>query len=397
MAEAKAGGTVAVVWSEYNQSTQRFDVHLGGRSSTGGKLDDLAVFPDALDQTSPVVSSGAGRTMMLWTEGPQDSPKIRMTIINDASKAVIATLPLATGTAPSAAFDGKEWLAAWQTPSGLIRFALLNSDGVAIASGTTAPETQSTSLVQTIPAVVWSGKTFFLTWHEAVAAAAPGLPASETISVATINGSGVASATIPLDSAGAGLDSPSIAANGSRILVKGDVVNDLVAISEEPNVRMMGSESAYGQRAGERRAERLSHRAAHCANVRLPARTVRCPARTVRCPARTVRCPARTVRCPARTVRCPARTVRCPARTVRCPARTVRCPARTVRCPARTVRCPARTVRCPARTVRCPARTVRCPARTVRCPARTVRHLARIVRHSARTVRHTAATLRYPG
>src|SRR5207302_321114 len=169
------------------------------------------------DQTSPVIAAGSGRTMSLWEEGPPDSAKIRMTIFDDASKGVIATLPLAAGSAPSLAFDGKEWLAAWQSPSGIIRFALINSDGSTIASGAMPAETTSSSL-QTAPAVAWSGKTFLVTWRERIAPGSGLLP-GERIEVATVDTAGVVSPSKTLDGADTGLAAPSVAASGSRLLV----------------------------------------------------------------------------------------------------------------------------------------------------------------------------------
>ncbi|MEA2338529.1 MAG: hypothetical protein QOE82_2536, partial [Thermoanaerobaculia bacterium] len=114
VAERRADGSGAIGWSEFNASTQHFEIHLG-KTIQGVMLAERAVFPDAFDQSSPAIAGGTGRTMALWEEGPGDSLKIRMTIIDDASKAVIATLPLASGSAPSVAFDGKEWLATWQS------------------------------------------------------------------------------------------------------------------------------------------------------------------------------------------------------------------------------------------------------------------------------------------
>src|SRR5207302_3248588 len=169
------------------------------------------------DQTSPVIAAGSGRTMSLWEEGPPDSAKIRMTIFDDASKGVIATLPLAAGSAPSLAFDGKEWLATWQSPSGVIRFALINSDGSTVASGAMPAETPSSSR-QTSPAVAWSGKTFYVTWRETVAPG-PGLFPGDRIELATVDAAGVTSASRTLDGAEGGLAAPSVAANGSRLLV----------------------------------------------------------------------------------------------------------------------------------------------------------------------------------
>jgi hypothetical protein len=215
-AERRSDGSLAVAWSEYNQSTRHTEIHLGGKSSQGGRLSDRAVFADDLDQTSPVIAAGLGRTMALWEEGPAESPKIRMTIFNDATKSLIATLPLAAGSAPSVAFDGKEWLATWQS-SGVIRFALINSDGSVLASGAMPAETLNSS-VQAAPAVAWSGKSFFVTWRETVAPGA-GVVAGERIEVATVNTAGVASASRTLDATSAGLAAPSIAANGSHLLV----------------------------------------------------------------------------------------------------------------------------------------------------------------------------------
>lgn len=213
-ADRRADGSVAVAWSEYNQATRRFEVHLGGRNGKGAALTERVVFATGLDQMSPVVSTGAGRTMTLWTEGTTE-PKVRMTIVDEASKAVIATLPLAAGMTPSVVFDGKEWLAAWRSLSGVIRFAVINRDGNATASGA-MPATPA--IFQSAPAVAWSGKTFFLTWHEAVAAGAGLLP-GERIEVATIDAAGVTSAPLTLDNADSALAPPSIAGSGDRVLV----------------------------------------------------------------------------------------------------------------------------------------------------------------------------------
>jgi len=219
-AEGRLDGTVAAAWTEYNQSTKHLEVHLGGTTGNPAKLPERVVFATGLDQTSPAIASGAGRTMVLWTEGP----KIRMTIV-DLSKAVIATLPLATGTAPSVAFDGREWLVAWQSSPapGVVEFAVVNSDGDILSSGAMP----ATSVVQWAPAVAWSGKVFFATWRESVDAL-PGLPSFDRIQVATITVAGVPSISSTLDFADAGLVSPSIASNGDHVLVSwGRPVNTL--------------------------------------------------------------------------------------------------------------------------------------------------------------------------
>jgi hypothetical protein len=216
VAERRADGSLAVAWSEYNQSTKHTEIHLGGKSGQA-RVPDRAVFADDFDQTSPAIAAGLGRTMAVWEEGPAASSTVRMTIVNDATKSVIATLPLGAGSAPSVAFDGREWLAAWQSPFGVIRFALINSEGSVMASGAMPAETINSS-TQTTPAVAWSGKSFFVTWRESVAAGAGTVP-GERIEIATVNTAGVASASRTIDRADAGLGAPSIAANGSRLLV----------------------------------------------------------------------------------------------------------------------------------------------------------------------------------
>lgn len=216
-AEKRTDGSIAVAWSEYNQTTKHTEIRMGGRGSRGDVLTQRAVFADDFDQALPAIAAGAGRTMVLWEEGPAESSKIRMAIVNDATKSVIATLQLAAGSAPSVAFDGKEWLAAWQSPSGLIRFALLNSDGNSIGSGTMPLETLSSSS-QSSPAVAWSGKRFLMTCRETVAIA-PFLFPGERIDVATVDTAGVVSASTTLDFAEAGLAAPSVAASTNRMLV----------------------------------------------------------------------------------------------------------------------------------------------------------------------------------
>jgi hypothetical protein len=57
-----------------------------------------------------------------------------------------------------------------------------------------------------------------VTWHES-GAGAPGLPATDSIEVATVNAAGVSSSPLPFDSADAGFGLPSIASNGDRVLV----------------------------------------------------------------------------------------------------------------------------------------------------------------------------------
>jgi hypothetical protein len=216
-AEKRTDGSIAVSWSEYNQTTKHTEIRMGGRGSRGELLTQRAVFADDFDQALPAMAAGAGRTILLWEEGPVESSKIRMAIVNDATKSIVATLQLAAGSAPSVAFDGKEWLAAWQSPSGVIRFALLNSDGNSIGSGTMPLETPSSSS-QSSPAVAWSGKRFLVTWRETVAIA-PFLFPGERIDVATVDTAGVVSASTTLDFAEAGLASPSVAASGNRMLV----------------------------------------------------------------------------------------------------------------------------------------------------------------------------------
>ncbi|HSY49051.1 MAG TPA: hypothetical protein VLC46_09580 [Thermoanaerobaculia bacterium] len=219
-AESRADGAMTAAWSAYNQSTKHFEVHIGGLSK-GVSLPEHVVFRTALDQGSPAMAEGAGRTMVVWPEGPAASSTIRGTVVDDLSGAVIATLPLAEGTAPSVAFDGQEWLAAWQSADGVNRFAVVNRDGDPIASGALP----ANSVVQSSPAVAWSGNAFFATWRETVVASL-GLPAYDRIQFATINTSAVPSASLTLDFAYAGLTVPSIASNGSRALVSWGTTSD---------------------------------------------------------------------------------------------------------------------------------------------------------------------------
>ncbi|HXA16890.1 MAG TPA: hypothetical protein VN380_07860 [Thermoanaerobaculia bacterium] len=223
-AERRVDGALTVAWTEYSQFTKQFEVHLGGIDSKGARLDDRVVFATALDQGSPVITAGAGRTMILWTEGAE--PKIRMTIVDDLSGALIATLPLPPGVAPSAAFDGKEWIVTWQSgaESPVVRFAIVNSDGFVLSSGA-VPATSTASPAQSAPAAAWSGKAFFLTWLES---AAPGQTAANRVQLSTINAAGVPSAPVTLDSADVLPGSPSIASNGGHVLVSwGRPVNTL--------------------------------------------------------------------------------------------------------------------------------------------------------------------------
>ncbi|MGA8809783.1 MAG: hypothetical protein WB973_18075 [Thermoanaerobaculia bacterium] len=216
-AEKRTDGSTWVAWSEYNSSTKHTEIHLGGKGSNGELIADRAVLAGDADQTSPVIAASLGRTIALWEEGPAGSPKIRMTIVDNATKSVMATSPLGAGSGPSVAFDGKEWLAAWQSASGIIRFAIINNDGDVIASSAMPAETPNSSL-QAAPAVAWSGKTFFVTWRETIAPGSGLLP-GERIEVATVSTAGVASPARTLDGAEGGLAAPSLAANGSRLLV----------------------------------------------------------------------------------------------------------------------------------------------------------------------------------
>jgi hypothetical protein len=223
-AERRVDGALTVAWTEYSQVTKQFEVHLGGIDSKGARLTDRVVFATALDQGSPVMTAGAGRTMILWTEGTE--PKIRMSIVDDLSGALIATLPLPSGVAPSAAFNGKEWIVTWQSgaDSGVVRFAIVNSDGFVLSSGA-VPATSTASPAQSAPAAAWSGKAFFLTWLES---AAPGQTAVNRVQLSTINAAGVPSAPVTLDSADVLPGSPSIACNGGHVLVSwGRPVNTL--------------------------------------------------------------------------------------------------------------------------------------------------------------------------
>jgi hypothetical protein len=201
----RADGSVTAAWTEFNQSNKHFAVRIGGIDSKGIRVADRVVFAEAVDQGSPVLSAGAGRTMILWPEGTE--PKIRVGIIDDLSGALIATLSLPSGIAPSAAFNGKEWLVTWQSSEDSVaRFAIVNSDGFVLSSGA-APATTA-SPAQSAPAAAWSGKAFFLAWLE-----------SNRVQLSTINAAGVPSAPVTLDSADAFRGSPSIASNGGRVLV----------------------------------------------------------------------------------------------------------------------------------------------------------------------------------
>lgn len=223
-AERRVDGSLTVAWSEYSQFTKQVEVHLGGIDSKGARVADRVVFATALDQGSPVIAAGAGRTMILWTEGTE--PKVRMTIVDDLSGALIATLSLPPGLAPSAAFNGKEWIVTWQSgvDSGVVRFAIVNSDGFVLSSGA-VPATSTASPAQSAPAAAWSGKAFFLTWLES---APPGQTAANRVQLSTISASGVPSAPITLDSVDVLPGSPSIAGNGGHVLVSwGRPVNTL--------------------------------------------------------------------------------------------------------------------------------------------------------------------------
>jgi hypothetical protein len=216
--ERRSDGSIAAAWTEYNQATTHFEVHLGGMTAKGARLPDRAVFATAFDQPSPVMAAGAGRTIVLWTEGT-DPAKIRMTIVDDASKTVIATLPLANGVAPAVIFDGKEWLVTWQSrvDSAVVQFAFVNSDGGVLVSGTMPSIAASPiALSQTSPAVAGSGAAFFVAWRES---APRGQPAADRIQLSTISAAGAPSLPLTLDSADAALAPPSVASNGNRVLV----------------------------------------------------------------------------------------------------------------------------------------------------------------------------------
>jgi len=214
-AERRSDGSVGAVWAEYSKAANHSQVHLGGLTNQGTKLADRVVFASAADQTSPIVSAGAARSMLLWTEGALESPKIRMTIVDDATNAVIATLPLAAGIAPSAAFDGKEWLVALESTAttSAVQFAIVNSDGAVLSSGSMPVSTATP--VHSEPSVAWSGKSFFLMWRES---AAPGQPLADRIELSAISAGGAASAPLTLDSVDGALGLPSLASNGDRVL-----------------------------------------------------------------------------------------------------------------------------------------------------------------------------------
>jgi len=223
VAERRSDGATTVAWSAFDVLTKRPLVHLGGMNSKGVKLADRFAFDTALDQGTPAISSGVGRTMILWPEGPPESSKIRMTIFDDSTEALIATLPIATGSAPSAAFDGQEWLVSWQSPAGVIQFAIINRDGNAMASGSMP----ATSGIQSAPAVAWSGKVFFVVWRESVVPL-PGVPAIDRIQAVTISVAGVQSSALTLDFADAGrLTAPSVGRNGDRVLASWGRFNTL--------------------------------------------------------------------------------------------------------------------------------------------------------------------------
>jgi hypothetical protein len=211
--ERRSDGSIAAAWSEYNKTSKHVEIHLGGMTSKSAKLPDRAVFATTFDQTTPAMAAGAGRTMVLWTEGTPE--KIRMTIVDDASKAVIATLPLGAGIAPAVAFDGKEWLAAWQS-NGVVQFAIVDSDGHVLSSGAMPLLLASpVALLQTEPSVAWSGKAFFVAWRESTP---PGQPVVARAVIASVSPSGAVSLPLMLDSADT-IASPAVALNGDRMLV----------------------------------------------------------------------------------------------------------------------------------------------------------------------------------
>ena len=131
-----------------------------------------------------------------------------MTIIDDISGSLIATLSLPPGAAPSAAFNGKEWLVTWQSATdGVVRFAIVTSDGFVLALGRGARD--DGAAVPSAPAAAWSGKTFVLSrWLE-----------SNRVQISTISAAGAPSAPVTLDSRDIFPDSLSMAGNGNRVLV----------------------------------------------------------------------------------------------------------------------------------------------------------------------------------
>jgi len=201
----RVDGAVTAAWTEYNPTKRQSEVRIGGISSKGIRLADRVVFATPFDQGAPVVAAGAGRTAILWTEGTE--PKIRMTILDDISGSLIATLSLPPGIAPSAAFNGKEWLVTWQSATdGVVRFAIVTGDGFVLSTGA-APATTAPP-VQSAPAAAWSGKTFFLAWLEL-----------NRVQISTISAAGAPSAPVTLDSRDIFPDSLSMAGNGNRVLV----------------------------------------------------------------------------------------------------------------------------------------------------------------------------------
>ena len=198
-------GAVTVAWTEYNPTKKQSEVRIGGINSKGVKLADRVVFATPLDQGSPVISAGAGRTAILWTEGTE--PKIRMTIIDDVSGSTGRHVVASAGyhSVRRVQRQGMARDLAIAT-DGVARFAIVSGDGFVLASGV-APAT-TVSPFQSTPVAAWSGKSFFLAWLE-----------SNRVQISTISAAGAPSAPVTLDSRDIFPGSLSIAGNGNRVLV----------------------------------------------------------------------------------------------------------------------------------------------------------------------------------
>ena len=137
-------------------------------------LTARALRESADPQRFPAVACGGAHALVVWAEVPQptNARRVWFSILHRANGTVYtAELGDTTGTAPAAAWNGSEYLVAWQTSDRELALTRITSDGRLIDPIPYVLQRARTEGGGTVgdanPAIAWNGTEYLLAWqHE---------------------------------------------------------------------------------------------------------------------------------------------------------------------------------------------------------------------------------------
>jgi hypothetical protein len=151
---ASMSGSTVAGWSELDPERGVMQAWVGGRR----------LAPSAADQSPPRLAAGGDKLLALWWE----SGTLFGALLDRGLNVVVAPFVVGEGGYPAAAFNGRDWLVAWETPAGAsylhrVAVAEVTQSGAVTAPRLVAPE----RTYQYAPSLAWSGDAHVLVWKEA--------------------------------------------------------------------------------------------------------------------------------------------------------------------------------------------------------------------------------------